>query len=186
MSGDSGVSVGLSRLAEKEKNRKPAEELCGRTKSPCQNVRNGEENAGSCQVDGKVSDSNGGGRCKNNLANTPYKGRDDQDQAPLLRPVCDKSRNIGEEIRGEVWWSCKALGVDAAVSHLGHNGGEVDWQARVAHVDAEIHALRKRSVLLVLERKKKEMGEKDVWNEAHCYIQHNTLLSHHKVFEKAA
>lgn len=82
-----------------------AEELCRRTESPCQDVRNGRENPGSGQINGEVSDSDGGDRCKNNVTNTPYKGRDYEDKAPLLCSVCNKSCNVGEQVRGEVWWS---------------------------------------------------------------------------------
>ena len=74
----------------------------GRTESPRQNIGNGGENAGSCQIDGKVSDSDGGDRCKNDVADTTYNRRDYKDQTPLLCSVGNESCNIGEQVRGEV------------------------------------------------------------------------------------
>lgn len=111
------------------------------TESPRQNVRNGRRNAGSGQVDGEVSDSDSGDRCKDNIANTPYEGRDYEDQAPLLCSVRNESCNVGEQVRGEVRRSREALRVNITVSHLGQYGGKVDWQARIAHIDAKIHHL---------------------------------------------
>lgn len=62
---------------ENESTRKgEGEGLSRRTEGPCQNVWNGRENTGSGQVDGEISNADGGDSCKNNVSNGPYKGRD--------------------------------------------------------------------------------------------------------------
>ncbi len=43
--------------------------------------------------------------------------------------------------------------MDTTVSHLCQNGGKVDWQARIADVDAKVHQLHKRLALLEMEGK---------------------------------